>query len=101
MAIVGRHNADHLKAFFSLSLLLDHLLPGAIAAVWSDAECGGKVPATVGIRSKNACDQRIAVVKPGGVAMSFTNIRSRPTADNTEPYFSLWLIRFFLHNIIL
>ena len=58
-----------------------------------------KVPAALGIRSKNAGDQRIAIVKPGSIAMGLTDIRPRPTADNAESYFSFWSIRCFSHNI--
>src|SRR5712691_3564494 len=101
MAVVGGHNADHLKAIFPPGLLLGHLLPGAVAAVWRDVECGGKVAAALGIRGKNAGYQRIAVVKPGSITMGLTDIRLRPTADNAEPHFSLWSIHCFTHTIIL
>ncbi len=101
MAVVGGHNADHLKAIWRPYLLLGHLLPGAIAAVWRDVECGGKVAAALGIRGKNAGHQRIAVVKPGSITMGLTDIRTRPTADNAESYFSFCSLRCFWHNIIL
>src|SRR5690348_12502889 len=101
MAIVGSHNADHLKAIFAPRLLLGHLLPGAVAAILGDLERGGKVPAATGIGGKNACDQRIAVVKPSSVAMSLTDIRPWSTADDAESHFSSWLIRCLWHTIIL
>src|SRR5258708_36266300 len=44
MAIVGGHNADHLQAIFPPSLLLCHLLPGAVAAVPAKAPRSGKGP---------------------------------------------------------
>src|SRR6266852_2171201 len=99
MAVVGGHNADHLKAIFPSALLPSHLLPGAIATVRGDAQRGGKVPAAPDIRGKNAGHQRIAVVKPGSITMGLTDIRPRPTANNAESYFSLWSIRCFSHNI--
>src|SRR5437899_2291594 len=101
MAVVGGHNADHLKAIFPPGLLLGHLLPRAITALLGDAQRGSKVPAAPGIRGKNAGHQCIAVVKPGRITMGLTDIRSRPTADNAEAYLSLWSIHCFSHNIIL
>src|SRR2546427_8056482 len=101
MAVVGGHNADHLKAIFPPGLLLGHLLPGPVSTVRGDAQRGGKVAAALGIRGKNAGHQCIAVVKPGSITMGLTDIRPRPTTDNAESYFSSWSIRCFSHNIIL
>src|SRR5579859_441490 len=101
MAVVGGHNADHLKTIFAPGLLLSHLLPGSVAAVGGDVQRGSEVPAAVGIRGKNAGHQRIAVVEPGCITMGLTDIRPWSTSDYAEPYFSLWLIRCFRHDIIL
>ena len=83
-----------LRAIVIVSTSARHALRG-------DAERGGKVPAAPGIRGENARDQRVAVVKPGGVAVGLTDIRPLPAANHAESYFSLWSIRCFSHNIIL
>src|SRR5260370_36430101 len=100
MAIVGGHNADHLKAIFPPGLLIGHLLPGAITAVWRDVECGGKGAAAPGLPGKNPRHQRITVVQPGSINKGLNPIRPPPPPHQDEPYLSSLSIRWFWHNII-
>src|SRR5258708_30429822 len=85
MAIVGGHNADHLQAIFPPSLLLCHLLPGAVAAVPDNSPPGGKTPAPPRRPGRNAPGQRATGGKPGRLAGGRTAIDTRapPTPAET------------------
>src|SRR5579884_1807347 len=69
MAIVRRHNAHDLNAIISLCLLLGHLLPEAVTALWYDAKRSGEVPTALCVRGEHPCQQSVAFVITGGIAM--------------------------------
>ena len=84
VAVVRRHDGDHLHAVGARALAVEHLAGAAIGAIvgQADGAAGGARALRVGGEDRG--DDLVVVVEPGGSAVNRADERARTAADDAE-----------------